>query len=547
VQPNARKALLADPSAVFVQDLFLQACQRFAQRVFLIDTSCAEPRRFTYGEIGELVESAARGLVHSGLRPGERVAIHLFNSWEYVVSYYATTLAGGIPTPINPSYRERELRYQLEDSGAAVLITDGPSIHGVNLSGLPKLRCVYAARESDSTGAKPLAEVFRPQKVALPTPESSSDSVIAALPYSSGTMGLPKGVMLSHHNLVVNNYQLLGPDCAPFSDGETILCSIPLCHIYGMNVLLNPALSLGATLVLLPRFDLPRALRFIQEFGITLLPVVPSMLQSFCEACEHGAFPREHRVRWAKSGAAPLSADLANRFISSTGIPVGQGYGMTECSPVVFVGFWDGPWFRPESIGIPVALTQCLLLDEEGNEVPQGEIGEIVIRGPQLMLGYWNAPAATGEVLRPFPGRRRSARSRPEAASVLWYWSGDLARQDDDGLYYIVGRRKELIKFKGFSIAPGEVEAVLLEHPVVRDCGVVGHANAFAGEVPCAFVVLKQGISPDSSIAAALSSYVAERLASYKQPREVRFVDSIPRSPSGKILRGMLRERLSGQ
>lgn len=544
MQPKPRNALLGDPSGVFLQDLFLQACQRFAHRVFLIDTSYAEPRCFSYGEIGELAESAARGLVASGLRPGERVAIHLFNSWEYVVCYYAAALAGAISTPINPSYREREIRYQLENSGASVLITDSPLIRNVNLSGLPALRRVYAVREPASGGAEALKEIFLPQRVALPAPANSSDSVIAALPYSSGTTGLPKGVMLTHHNLVVNNFQLLGPNCAPFSDGEIILCSIPLYHIYGMNVLLNPALSVGATLVLLPRFDPARALGVIQEFEITLLPVVPPMLQSFCEAGERGAFPRDHRVRWAKSGAAFLSAELARRFISITGIPVGQGYGMTECSPVVFIGFWEGPWFRPESIGTPVALTECRLVDEEGAEVPSGETGEIVLRGPQVMVGYWNAPEATAEVLLPSAGRRCSADARTEAANELWYWTGDLARQDDDGLYFIVGRRKELIKFKGFSVAPGEVEAVLLEHPAVRDCGVVGRADAFAGEVPCAFVVLREGITPDSRIAASLSGYVAERLAAYKQPRDVRFVDSIPRSPSGKVLRRTLVERL---
>jgi long-chain acyl-CoA synthetase len=539
-----REKLLADPTGVFVQDVLLQACQRFANRTFLIDTSCAEPRHVSYGDFGDLAESAARGLVAACLQPGERVGIHLFNSWEYVVAYYAVTLAGAIPTPLNPSYREREIRYQLENSGASMLITDGPLIADVNLSGLTALRRIYATRNADATSAESFADLFRPNHAAIPSPRSSSDSTIAALPYSSGTTGLPKGVMLTHHNLIVNNYQLLTPDCTPFSDGESILCAIPLYHIYGLNVLLNPALSLGATLVLLPRFDVSKACRYIQDFGITFLPVVPPMLKSLCEASEQEIFPRENRIRWAKSGAAPLSAELAHRFASSTGIRVAQGYGMTECAPVAFLGSWEDRWFHPDSIGTPVALTECRLMDDRGAEVSNGEIGEILVRGPQVMLGYWNAPDATAEVLTASAGKNSSANSTHLDAQNLWYRTGDLGRQDKKGFHYVVGRLKELIKFKGFSIAPGEVESVLLEHPAVRDCCVVGRPDAAAGEVPCAFVVLKHGLFGGSRIATELSGFVAERLAPYKQPRDVHFVESLPYSPSGKILRRILHESL---
>lgn len=475
-----RDKLFGDPTGMFVQDLLLQACQRFASRTFLIDTSCAEPRHISYGDLGALVESAARGLVASGLQPGERVGIHLFNSWEYVVSYYAITMAGGVPTPLNPSYREREIRHQLENSGASILITDGALMSEIILSGLLTLRRIYATRDFTFSGADGFAELFHPKKVSLPSPRSSSDSAIAALPYSSGTTGLPKGVMLTHRNLVTNNYQLLGPDCAPFSDGEIILCSIPLYHIYGLNVLLNPALSLGATLILLPRFDVSKTCKFIREFGITFLPVVPPMLKSLCEACDRGEFPSENRVRWAKSGAAPLSAELAHRFTSSTGVRIGQGYGMTECSPVVFLGSWEDGSFHSDSIGTPVPLTECRLVNGQGNEVSYGEIGEIVVRGPQVMLGYWNAPDATSEVLRSSAEKITGSNVHPRGAKDPWYSTGDLGRQDKNGLYYVVGRLKELIKFKGFSVAPGEVESVLLEHPAVRDCCVIGRMPLLA-------------------------------------------------------------------
>lgn len=539
-----REKLFADPAGIYVQDLLLQACQRFATRTFLIDTSYAEPRHISYGEIGALVESAAQGLIAAGLHPGERVGILLLNSWEYVVSYYAVTLAGGIPSPLNPSYREREVRHQLGDSEASFLITDGPIISGVNLTGLPALRRVYTTRDSSSAGADSFSGLLLPRNVSLPVPRSSSDSMIGALPYSSGTTGLPKGVMLTHQNLIVNNYQLLGPNSAPFSDGEIILCSLPLYHIYGLNVLLNPALTLGATLVLLPRFEVMKACSFIQEFGITFLPVVPPMLESFCGACEKGTFPRDHGLRWVKSGAAPLTSDLAHRFTSATGLRVGQGYGMTECSPVVLLGSWGDQWFHSDSIGIPVALTECQLVDEGGAEVPDGEIGEIVVRGPQVTLGYWNAPQASAEALHFRSERGSAADGRPPIPNNAWYWTGDLGRRDKNGFYYVVGRRKELIKFKGFSVAPGEVESVLSEHPAVRDCCIIGRPDDAAGEVPCAFVVLRDGYVEGPRIAKELSGYVAERLAAYKQPRDVRFVDSIPHSPSGKVLRRELREKL---
>ncbi|MGH9580023.1 MAG: class I adenylate-forming enzyme family protein, partial [Terriglobales bacterium] len=204
-----------------------------------------------------------------------------------------------------------------------------------------------------------------------------------------------------------------------------------------------------------------------------------------------------------------------------------QGYGMTEASPVTHMGYIEEPYYRPDSIGHALARTECRLLDAAGAEAPAGEPGELVMRGPQFMLGYWKAPEATAEVLRDG-----------------WYWSGDVARRDADDFYFIVDRRKEMIKYKGFPVAPAEVEAVLLEHPAVRDCGVVGRADSAAGEIPCAFVVLREGNVAGARTQAELSAWVAERLTGYKQPREVRFVGSIPRNPSGKILRRNLRELL---
>ncbi|HKW68882.1 MAG TPA: AMP-binding protein, partial [Terriglobales bacterium] len=232
-----RTRLYADPHGIFLHDAILQACRWFGQKLALVDTSCTPYRRFTYEEYGETVERMAHGLVAAGLQPGEVLAIYLPNSWEFCAAYHAATLAGGSATLLNPSYREREVRFQLENSGAAMLISDG-RIRDMNLAGLPALRRVY------TTGDGNFSELLRPVSASLPYPQQPSDQAIAALPYSSGTTGLPKGVMLSHFNLVANIYQIIGPDGSAFRPDDVVLCFLPLYHIYGLNVVLSPLMVL---------------------------------------------------------------------------------------------------------------------------------------------------------------------------------------------------------------------------------------------------------------------------------------------------------------
>jgi acyl-CoA synthetase (AMP-forming)/AMP-acid ligase II len=248
-----------------------------------------------------------------------------------------------------------------------------------------------------------------------------------------------------------------------------------------------------------------------------------------CQAAEAGIFPKNNSVKWIKSGAAPLAPELARRLSNLTGIIVNQGYGMTEASPVTHIGFCEPPEMnRPASIGHPLALTECRIVDLEGNDVAPGEPGELVLRGPQIMLGYWKEPRATAAALRDG-----------------WYYSGDIVRCDAEGFYYILDRSKEMIKYKGFPVAPAEVEAVLLEHAAVRDCGVVAKPDPAAGEIPCAFVVLREGFTPSDTLNKELCDFVADRLAHHKQPREVHFIEALPRTPSGKILRRDLRKTFS--
>ena len=323
--------------------------------------------------------------------------------------------------------------------------------------------------------------------------------------------------------------RLMGKNGTALTGDDTMLCFLPLYHIYGLTVALTLSIALRMTLILIPRFDVQKLCHLLVEEGVTMMPVVPPAMNAMCQAAEAGIFPKDHKVRWIKSGAAPLAPELARRMTSLTGINVVQGYGMTEASPVTHVGYTSPPEMnRPASIGQPLAATECRVLDMEGNDAAPGEAGELVMRGPQFMLGYWKEPQATAAVLRDG-----------------WFFSGDIVRCDADGFYYVLDRSKEMIKYKGFPVAPAEVEAVLLEHPAVRDCGVVAKPDPSAGEIPCAFAVLREGFIPSDSLEKELRDFVADRLAHHKQPREIRFVDTVPRTPSGKILRRELRKVFS--
>jgi long-chain acyl-CoA synthetase len=404
---------------------------------------------------------------------------------------------------------------------------------------LSNLRRVYTTRQP-AAGAESFASLLKAITAAIPKPDQSPAQALAALPYSSGTTGLPKGVMLSHFNLVSNVYQALAKKTIELTPQDSILCFLPLYHIYGLNVILNPVLTAGATLVLMPRFHVQPLLSLIVSEGVTMMPMVPPAMIGLCEAAEKGEFPRDHKLAWVKCGAAPLPPELPRRFTTLTGVPVVQGYGMTEASPLTHIGYLDADLYCPDSIGHPVAQTDCRVLSqteidvthnlenddpETMAEAPANEPGELVMRGPQFMLGYWKEAKATAAVLRDG-----------------WFWSGDIVTRDERGFYRIVDRRKEMIKYKGFPVAPAEVEAVLLEHPAVRECGVVGRADAVAGEIPVAFVALRDGFTTGGKLADELCSFVADRLTHYKQPRQVHFVDVVPKTASGKILRRELRK-----
>jgi acyl-CoA synthetase (AMP-forming)/AMP-acid ligase II len=476
-------------------------------------------RTITYAELDDAVRRCATGLQDRGLRPRDVVGIFSPNVPEYVIAFHGVSLAGGASTTANALYTADELRFQLRDSGARFLITAPALLDGARTAAVGTAvedLFVYGHDPSAASFSSLLANDGRPTPVDI-----DLDDHVVALPYSSGTTGFPKGVMLTHANLVANVSQ-----CQPVFDtvpGDVVIGVLPFFHCYGQTVIMNTALRHGGTIVTMPRFELEEFLRLIQEYRVTVCYAVPPMILALAR---HPLVDRYDlsSLRYINSGAAPLDATLAEEASVRVGCPVVQGYGLTETSPVSHA---VGTVFanRPGSIGPPIPNTESRLVDPEtGADAAPGAPGELLIRGPQVMLGYLNNPEAT----------------RATVDDQGWLHSGDIAVADADGWFTIVDRLKELIKYKGYQVAPAELEALLLTHPAVADACVIGIPDPECGEVPKGFVVLREGMAatPDELIA-----FVALHVSPHKRVRSVELIDAIPKSPSGKILRRVLVER----
>jgi acyl-CoA synthetase (AMP-forming)/AMP-acid ligase II len=493
----------------------LQRAQDLGDKPALIDGPSG--RTLSYAQLEGAVRSFAGGLRARGFEKGDTLAIFLPNVPEYAVAFHGTALAGGTVTTINPVYTPGEIEHQLRDAGAKLLVTYPQAIESA-LEGARRTGVEEVFVLGEAEGATPVAELLGEplgEQVAV----EPQDTV--ALPYSSGTTGLPKGVMLSHRNLVVNMEQAQAP--LRVAEDDVLIGVLPFFHIYGMTVIMNLGLRVGTTIVTMPRFDLEQFLGTIQDRRVTRAYVVPPIALALAK------HPLVDRYDLASldlifCGAAPLGAELEVACAERVGCRVRQGYGMTETSPVTHgVPNEDGAE-RPGTIGPALPSTECRVVDPEtGEDVPEGERGELWIRGPQVMKGYLNNDEATRETID----------------DDGWLHTGDVAVVDGDGYFSIVDRVKELIKYKGFQVAPAEIEALLVQHPAVADAAVVPLPDEEAGEVPKAFLVLKDGDTAPEEI----QRWVAERVSTYKQVRAVEVVDEIPKSPSGKILRRVLRDR----
>lgn len=522
LQPELFRPALQYPSHPYAETL-TRTAERYPEQEAILFKDV----NLTYRELDALASAFANALLDLGIGKGQRVCLFMANRPEYLISWFAITRIGAVASPMNPSYKEREVAYQLSNSEAVALVVQQellPLVQSVRAE-TPALEYVVVV------GSNPHApQTFPPSFSYLvrtypPTPRGIEPGWedLVALPYSSGTTGLPKGVMLSHKNLVCNAYQSVATARITFQD--RLLVFVPLYHIYGI-MLMGLAAMTGATIVLMERFDADKCLQLIQEQRITILYSVPQVLAVLND------WPRLHdydlhTVRFTQCGAAPVPPALARRFEQLTHIPVMTSYGLTEASPGTHSNpVYDPQLMKVETIGLPIHDTRQKIVDIETGQIELGVggEGELIVQGPQVMQGYWKAPEATAESLRDG-----------------WLYTGDIGWRDEEGYVTITDRKKELIKYKGFSVAPAQLEALLLEHVAVADVAIIAKPNEEAGEVPKAFVVLRSGyenLSEDE-----LLVWVNGQIAGYKQVREIEFINAIPRNPSGKILRRVLKEQ----
>ncbi|MDX3727109.1 long-chain-fatty-acid--CoA ligase [Streptomyces caniscabiei] len=481
---------------------------------YLVETAARQPGRPAlrlgdrvtgYAELDERSARAAALLRAEGVRPGDRVALMLPNVPEFVVLYYGVLRAGGIVVPMNPLLKTRETEYHLTDSGAVLLFewhqAPGEGAQGAAAAGVRHTAVEPAAFAQALAGHEP-----------LPGVAETADDDVAVLLYTSGTTGRPKGATLTHgglrHNTEVNtvHVQRMTPE-------DVVVGCLPLFHIFGQICTMSVAVRAGASLTLIPRFEPQAVLDAIARDGATVFEGVPTM---YAALLQHPAGADVSTLRMCVSGGASLPVEVLHGFERRFGCAVLEGFGMSETSPVVTFNHPDRPR-KAGSIGTPIQDVEVRLLDDKGQDVAPGEVGELAVRGPNVMKGYWNRPEETAAAI-------------PDG----WLRSGDLARQDEDGYLYIVDRKKDMIIRGGYNVYPREIEEALHEHPAVALAAVVGVPHARLGEEIAAAVVLRPGAhaTPDE-----LREFVKDRIAAYKYPREVWLMDSLPTGPSGKILK----------
>jgi acyl-CoA synthetase (AMP-forming)/AMP-acid ligase II len=496
--------------------LVLGRAEELGDKRALIDASSG--RAISYTELAQSVRAVASGLGQRGFGKGEVLAHYAPNSPDYAVTFHAVASVGGVNTTANPMLTVGELTGQLSDSGARLLVTVPELLENATAAARQAgVEEIYVYGEAD--GATPFASLLPAGGEPPDVPVDPAEDVVA-LPYSSGTTGLPKGVMLTHRNLVANICQMAA-HIRP-GDDDRVIAVLPFFHIYGLVVLMNLPLYRGATVVTMPRFELGEFLRVVQDYRITRAYVVPPIVLALVKHPLIDEFDLSS-LEFINSGAAPLSAELEVECGRRLGCQMEQGYGLTETSPTTHWVTDEPAWQKPGSIGPPLPNTECRIVDvATGEDAADGEPGELLIRGPQVMKGYFNNPQATALTIDPDG----------------WLHTGDIARVEPDGSTRIVDRLKELIKYKGYQIAPAELEALLLTHPAITDAAVIPIPDEQAGEVPKAFVVTSGSLTPED-----VTQYVAEHVAPYKKVRAAEIVEEIPKSPSGKILRRVLIER----
>lgn len=523
---------------------------------FLVQSSARFPHQPALHFMGkemkyaELLEAAYRfghALRKLGIGRGERVAIMLPNCPQLVIAYYGALLTGAIVVMTNPLYMQRELEHQLNDSGAALMVTldllfakvksvvPGTKVRHVIVTSIkdylpfPKNWLYPIKVKKDGLnrevqygqGVHAFLKLMRESSNQPIHTDVAAEHDIALLQYTGGTTGLSKGVMLTHYNVIVNTVQTSLWAYKSIPGKERYLAALPFFHVFGLTVLMNQAIMLGGCLILVPKFEVNQILSLIHKLRPTVFPGAPTMYIALINHPQVSKYNLSS-IRMCISGAAPLPLEVQERFEAMTGGRLIEGYGLTEASPVTHA---NNIWKKRKlgSIGIPFPDTEAKVVHPlTGEELPAGEIGELAVSGPQVMKGYWKRPEETGRVLR-----------------EGWLHTGDMARMDEDGYYYIMDRMKDMIIAGGFNIFPREIEEVLFEHPDIEEAAVLGLPDPYRGETVKAYIVLKEGVSLKEK---ELEHWCRERLAAYKVPHSYEFRNELPKTLAGKVLRRKLIE-----
>ncbi|QOR68342.1 long-chain fatty acid--CoA ligase [Cytobacillus suaedae] len=488
-------------------------------------------KRMTYTELTGLSRAFTSALQANGVQKGDRVAVMLPNCPQYVISYFGTLMAGGIITQVNPMLVEKELQYILQDSGAeTIVILDAlyPRLKSIQDQTNVKNVIVVSLQPSETsfTQDRSFEEFMQTANGHIAPVAIDPVNDIAVLQYTGGTTGRSKGAMLTHRNLVANvvqSYEFFKQDINLGQD--KCLTVIPLFHVFGMTSGMNLSIFCGSSNVLLPRFDLEEMLQTIKREQPTTFPGVPTMyvaLTNHPKAEDYGI----DSIRVCNSGSAPMPVELMKEFEAKTGAKVLEGYGLSEAAPTTHCN----PMFaerKPGSVGIGFPSTDYKIVDVATGslEVPAGELGEVIIKGPQVMKGYWNMPEETAHTLRDG-----------------WLYTGDIARMDEDGFLYIVDRKKDMIIASGYNVYPRDVEEVLYQHPSVQEAVVIGVPDSYRGETVKAVIVLKAGKEATQE---EIIQYCKDNMASYRVPTIIEFRDQLPKTSVGKILRRALRDEVN--
>ncbi|MEW6637770.1 MAG: long-chain fatty acid--CoA ligase [Actinomycetota bacterium] len=523
----------ADPEVeVFegsLHDLFRECVEEHRGKTALTFYGTA----FEFGRLEALVEKMAASLASSGVSRGDRVALMLPNCPQYVISFFATVRLGAIVTQLNPMYVEREIEHIVRDSGAGTIVVYAdvyPRVKAI----LPQTdleNVIVVSFRGEPEGLEPGHHEFSRflSRDAEPAPGVEIDPAedVAALQYTGGTTGRSKGAMLTHRNLVANLQQTIDmfvEDPREYANNERIVAVLPFFHIYGLTCCMLFGLRLGLNQLLLPRFDVSEVLELFERERPAMFAGVPTMYMGLVASGANLRKHHLHEVRIFNSGGSALPVNLKRTFEERTGRPIYEGYGLSEASPVTHFNppFAGSP--KEGSIGIPIPSTEARIVDVETGEreMPPGEPGELLVRGPQVMKGYWRMPGETEKTLR-----------------NGWLYTGDVATMDEEGYFYIVDRKKDMINASGYNVYPREVEEALFEHPDVAEAVAVGVPDEYRGESVKAFVVKRRG---SDLTEAELISFCRERLAPYKTPKMVEFREELPKSTVGKLLRRVLAD-----